>query len=145
MFVQESPTLGVERQEVVVGLAVVVREATGNQQLRGLGRHLPPRGDVTSWPPPAHLLDEADAVLQDLAFLGRGHVDRVLVRVPVRPDLMTTVHDHPYLVGERLQGVPGDEPATPDPARSRNVSRRGTPTSPANMPRWMSEGEFWPP
>jgi hypothetical protein len=31
------------------------------------------------------------------------------------------------------------------PVRSRNFSSLGTPTSPANIPRWMSDGESCPP
>src|SRR5215467_8653521 len=92
----------VEGEKVVVGLAVVVREAVCQQQSCGLVGHLPPGGDVAAGPCPADLLDELDAALHDPALLSRAHVDGILVRVAVRPDLMTAVHDHAHLVGERL-------------------------------------------
>ena len=60
------------------------------------------------------LLDEADALVEDGGLLLAGHRDRVLVRVPVDPDLVAAGDDLLGLGGEGLDRVARDEPRRPE-------------------------------
>lgn len=100
----------VVRLEVAVHERVVVLDAALEEQLVGDAAELPPRGDVPGGAMPRHLLDQRDALIEDLGLLLAGHRDRVLVGVTVYADLVARLDDHAGLLGEGLHRVTGDEP-----------------------------------
>src|SRR5215211_698741 len=104
----------VVRGEVAVLETVVVLVVVLEEKLVGRGGDLPPRRHVADRLPACHVLDQLQALLQYVPLLLRCHRHRVLVGVAVAPDLLPSVNDHLYLIRERLDGVPRDEPGRPE-------------------------------
>lgn len=93
-----------------MGHRVVVLNAVREQQLRALLARLPPGDDVSPRRLSAEVREQAVRLVEDVALLLDGHVDGVLVRVPVQADLVAGIPHHRALLREGLERVARDEP-----------------------------------
>ncbi len=100
-------------REIPVLEAVVVLVAELQQEVVRDVRDLPPRGDVADRLASREVLDQPDALLQNVPLLLRGHGDRVLVRVAVAADLVPLIDDPLDLIRKGLDRVTGDKPRGP--------------------------------
>lgn len=96
---------------VLVTHTVVVLDTVAQQELGAGLADFPPRRDAASGRlTTAEIREQPEGLVQHIALLLERHVRRVLVRVPVQPDLMACVAHHGALLGERLERVARDEP-----------------------------------
>src|SRR4051812_38200128 len=100
----------VVRLEILVHQAMVVFDASFQQQFVGDRAELPPRRDVAGRATARYLGHEVDTFVQDLLFLLAGHRDRIFMGVAVNANFVTRLHYHGSLFRESFDRMPGDEP-----------------------------------
>lgn len=90
--------------------AVIILDAIVKQQLRTLFTCFPPRRYATSWRLAGKLSQHVICLVKNLALLFNGHVRRVLVRVAMEADLMTSITYGGHILRKRLEAVAWNEP-----------------------------------
>src|SRR5207249_10085284 len=55
-------------------------------------------------------VDESDTGTEDIFLLLRGHGNRILMRIPVRPDFVASLDHHAHLLRKGFERMPGDKP-----------------------------------
>src|SRR5699024_4488832 len=96
-------------------------DVTREQQLVGHPGELPPRSHVTGGTAPGALLDQLDAVVEDLRFLVGCHRKWVLVTVAVDIDLVACSATGVELLWEGFDGMSGPEPGARDPGTAKQL------------------------
>src|ERR1700733_1655656 len=96
---------GVEGLEVPIALAVIIFEAVFLQKRCRRGRHFPPRRHIAARAHAAQLFDDLDGFGKYGLFLGGRHRHRILMRIAMRADLMSLVHDLAALFREGFDGM----------------------------------------
>src|SRR4051794_34993102 len=104
------------------------------EQADGSGTQLPPRGDVAARLVAEEPLDERDALHQDGFLLLHRHRDRILMGIAVETDLMAGLGHHRHFLGERLDGVAGDEPGRLDAMPLEQLQQARTPDLAGEQP-----------
>lgn len=89
---------------------MVILNTIREQKLCSFFASLPPRSHATLGGLAAKLGQHLVRLIQHIALLFNGHIRRVLVTVPVQPNLMTLVSDRCAIFWKRLECVAGDEP-----------------------------------
>lgn len=89
---------------------MVVLDPIVQQQVRHLAGRLPPRRNRAPRRLPTEILQHLIRLVEDDPLLLEGHVARVLMAVPVQPDLVACVPDGGAFIGEGLERVARDEP-----------------------------------
>ena len=95
---------------IMMAHTMIVLNAITEEQLGAFSALLPPWCDAAARRLPAELREQPERLVEHVALLRKRHVRRILVRIPMQPDLVARVADQRALLREGLQGVPWDEP-----------------------------------